>query len=76
LIPDFIPVIGYLDDLVLIPLGISLAIRTIPPNVLSDCRDKARTLESEPVSMTAAVGVILIWLLLAAGSIALILQLT
>lgn len=42
LIPDFVPVLGYLDDLVLLPLGIILAIRLIPPDVLSDSRIKAR----------------------------------
>ena len=39
LIPDFIPVLGYLDDLVLIPLGIALALRMIPPAVMDECRD-------------------------------------
>ena len=43
LIPDFIPVLGYLDDLVLLPLGILLVVRMIPPHVLAECRDKART---------------------------------
>lgn len=76
LIPDFIPVLGYLDDVLLIPLGIALVIRMIPPAVLSDCREKARALEGKPVNKTAAAVVILIWLLLAAAAIALILQYT
>ena len=42
LIPDFIPVIGYLDDLLIVPLGIALAIRLIPPAVLSECRAQAQ----------------------------------
>ncbi len=42
LIPDFIPVIGYLDDLVLVPLGIHLALRMIPPHVLAEAREKAK----------------------------------
>ena len=41
LIPDFIPVVGYLDDLILLPLGIALAIRMIPPAVLTECRAAA-----------------------------------
>src|SRR5215207_6801369 len=41
LIPDFIPLLGYLDDLVLIPLGIFVAIRMIPPQVLAECRARA-----------------------------------
>ena len=42
LIPDFIPVLGYLDDLILVPLGISAAIKMIPPDVLAECRAKAQ----------------------------------
>jgi uncharacterized membrane protein YkvA (DUF1232 family) len=41
LIPDFIPLLGYLDDLILIPVGITLAIRLVPDSVLADCRAKA-----------------------------------
>ena len=42
LIPDFIPVLGYLDDLILVPVGIALAIRMIPPQVLADSREAAQ----------------------------------
>jgi len=42
LIPDFIPVLGYLDDLILLPLGILLAIKLIPGEVMADCRSLAR----------------------------------
>jgi uncharacterized membrane protein YkvA (DUF1232 family) len=60
LIPDPIPVLGYLDDLVLIPLGIALAIRMIPSGVLAECREKARTIaaEGKPVNRVAAVVVV------------------
>ncbi len=76
LIPDPIPVLGYLDEVILIPIGIALAIRMIPPDVLSDCRERARTLEDKPVNKTATAVVNLIWLLLATAAAALILQLT
>lgn len=63
LIPDFIPVLGYLDDLLLLPLGIALAIRLIPPTVWQQCRDAARNrLASElPHSRRAVAIVVLIW---------------
>jgi uncharacterized membrane protein YkvA (DUF1232 family) len=76
LIPDFIPVFGYLDDVILVPLGIALVIRLIPPEVLDECRQRARTLEYKPVNKTAAAVVVLIWLLLAAAAGALVLRLT
>lgn len=41
LVPDFIPVLGYLDDLILVPLGIVIAIKLIPPQVLAECRARA-----------------------------------
>jgi uncharacterized membrane protein YkvA (DUF1232 family) len=66
LIPDFIPVLGYLDDLILIPLGVALALRMIPPEVMADCRAKAREALSQdrPQSRIAAAGIVAIWLLL------------
>ncbi len=66
LIPDFIPILGYLDDLVLIPLGIALALRMIPPAVMADCRARARAAEDEPVNWIAAAVIVAIWLGLAA----------
>jgi uncharacterized membrane protein YkvA (DUF1232 family) len=63
LIPDFLPVIGYLDELVLLPLGLALALRLIPPPVLAECR--ARAGEGLPVSRVAAVIIVLIWIALA-----------
>jgi uncharacterized membrane protein YkvA (DUF1232 family) len=68
LIPDFIPVLGYLDDLILVPLGISLAIKLIPSHVLAECRHKAQNAMKPDRSTNwwAAGIVIAIWLLLAA----------
>jgi uncharacterized membrane protein YkvA (DUF1232 family) len=68
LIPDFIPVLGYLDDLILIPIGIALAIRLVPASVLAECRERAADLmrNGKPVSRVAAAVIIAIWILLAA----------
>ena len=66
LIPDPIPILGYLDDLVLIPLGVALAIRMIPPQVLAECREEARQAKDRPVSRVAAVVVVAVWVALAA----------
>jgi uncharacterized membrane protein YkvA (DUF1232 family) len=76
LIPDPIPVLGYLDDLVLIPLGVALALKMIPPGVMAECRGKAQEimLQGKPVNRAAAVVIILIWLSLAGLAIALILR--
>ena len=66
LIPDFIPVLGYLDDLILIPLGIALAIKIIPEIVLNDCRARVQALQAKPVSRVAGLIIVCIWLLLTA----------
>jgi len=65
LIPDFIPVLGYLDDLIIIPAGISLSLKMIPKEVLEECREKAKyeLRNSKPKNWVAAVIIVLIWLL-------------
>lgn len=62
LIPDFIPVLGYLDDLVLVPLGLFLVLRLIPPAVLAEHRAAAAEMAERPVSYAGAAAVILVWL--------------
>jgi uncharacterized membrane protein YkvA (DUF1232 family) len=76
LIPDFIPVLGYLDDLVLIPLGVALALRMTPPEVMVECRERARSelAAGMPVSRAAAAVIVAIWLGLAALAVILVLR--
>lgn len=62
LIPDFIPVLGYLDDLLLLPLGILLVIHLTPVEVIASSREKAAQLASRPVSKGAAVAILALWL--------------
>jgi len=61
LIPDFIPVLGYLDDLIIVPLGILLVIRLIPPRIMAEHRASATAAQHRPVSRTAGVVIVCIW---------------
>jgi uncharacterized membrane protein YkvA (DUF1232 family) len=65
LIPDFIPVIGYLDDVILVPLGIVLAVRLIPADILAEHRATATAAGKRPTSRSAAVVIAAIWIGLA-----------
>jgi uncharacterized membrane protein YkvA (DUF1232 family) len=67
LVPDFIPVLGYLDDLLLIPLGVMLARKMIPDQVMAECRAQAQsaTQAGKPVNWGAAVVILVIWMGLA-----------
>jgi uncharacterized membrane protein YkvA (DUF1232 family) len=69
LIPDFIPILGYLDDLLLVPLGIWLAVRMIPPQVLAEHRAAAEKAAAQPRSCAAAAVIVALWIVcaLAAG---------
>ncbi|WP_206455656.1 YkvA family protein [Aurantimonas marina] len=69
LIPDFIPVLGYLDDVILLPLGILLAVRLIPPDLMAEFRAEANARAERPVSRVAAAVIIGLWI----GSAALLL---
>lgn len=68
LIPDFVPVLGYLDDLILIPAGIALAIKMVPPSVLAECRAQAEKVMSQgkPMNRIAGTVIVGIWVALAA----------
>jgi uncharacterized membrane protein YkvA (DUF1232 family) len=62
LIPDFVPVLGYLDDLVIVPLGILLAVKLIPPDILAEHRATAARASERPRSRAAMAVIVAIWL--------------
>ncbi len=66
LIPDFIPILGYLDDLILVPLGLWLVIKLIPTHILAECREQALALSAQgkPKNWLAAGAIVTLWLLL------------
>lgn len=76
LIPDFIPVIGYLDDMLVVPLGIALVRKMIPPEVMVEYRAQAEAMMDgrKPVNWVAAVFVVLIWLALAGACVVYVLR--
>jgi uncharacterized membrane protein YkvA (DUF1232 family) len=61
LIPDFIPVIGYLDDLVIVPLGIALVVWMTPPQIMAEHRARADAAQHRPVSQTTVMMIVGIW---------------
>ena len=65
LIPDFIPILGYLDDLIIVPAGIVLLLKMIPREVMEECREKVRlqSKKKEPKSWVSGLVIVLIWLL-------------
>ena len=67
LIPDFVPILGYLDDLVLVPLGLWLALKMVPAPVMAECRARAAeaTASGRPTSRVAAIVIVAIWVTLA-----------
>ena len=68
LIPDFIPVLGYLDDAILLPLGVLLVVRMIPVGIMAEHRAAAQTAAMRPQSLAGAAAVIAIWFALSAGA--------
>ena len=74
LIPDFVPVLGYLDDLLIVPLGVALALKMIPQDVLDRCRERARADlgQEKPANWLAGALVVALWLLGTALLVALV----
>ena len=62
LIPDFIPVFGYLDDLIIVPLGILAVGKLIPPEIMAEHRAAAALASERPISRPGAVVIVLIWI--------------
>ena len=69
LIPDFVPILGYLDDLIILPLGIMLAVRLVPEALMAEYRAAATRLEDRPTSKAGMVAVLAIWLCLSGWAI-------
>ena len=61
LIPDFIPVLGYVDDLILLPLGIWAVVKLVPPDLMAEHRATAALAADRPVSRTAALVIAILW---------------
>lgn len=62
LIPDFIPVLGYLDDVILVPLGVLAVVKLIPPELMAEHRELAAVAQERPVSRIAAAVVACLWI--------------
>ena len=76
LIPDFIPILGYLDDLIIVPGGIWLAIRMIPPEVLMEARQTALSDRAEEIGKVGSLIIVVLWVITAGVVIYLLLKLT
>jgi uncharacterized membrane protein YkvA (DUF1232 family) len=65
LVPDFIPIVGYLDDLILVPIGISIALKLIPKEIIEECRKKVMEEKKEelPVGKKTTIVIIFIWII-------------
>ena len=67
LIPDFIPILGYLDDLLIVPLGLMLVLRRVPHEVMLDAREKAAIAVDRPVGRAMAAVIVAIWVVAIGG---------
>ena len=63
LIPDFVPVLGYLDDLAIVPGGLTLALKLVPDPVLAECRERVRSMAECPTSRVGALVIVSIWVI-------------
>ena len=72
LIPDFIPVLGLLDDVVIVPFGLWLVFRLLPEGLIEEYRPEAARISEAPRSRGGAIAIVAIWLALAAGGILLV----
>jgi len=65
LIPDFIPIIGYIDDLIIVPIGIYIAMRIIPKEILEESKTKINEMKNEelPIGKKTAIGIIILWII-------------
>jgi len=61
LIPDFVPVLGYMDDIVIVPLGILIVLKLIPPEIMAEHRALAAAAQGPPVSHAAAIVIVVVW---------------
>ena len=66
LIPDFVPILGYVDDLLIVPIGLALVLRLIPDEVAAAARSRAAAAAARPVSYGAAIFIAMLWLIAAA----------
>jgi uncharacterized membrane protein YkvA (DUF1232 family) len=69
LIPDVVPVLGYLDDAILVPLGILAVVALMPKDVMAECRARAEAAAARPVSRAGAVFILAVWLALAGAAL-------
>jgi uncharacterized membrane protein YkvA (DUF1232 family) len=74
LIPDFIPILGYLDDLIIVPLGLVIAVKLVPADVMAAARERAAALTDRPTSQVGLAFILTIWLGLALGALLFILD--
>src|SRR5213080_2086626 len=61
LIPDFVPILGYMDDVIIVPLGLLIVIKLIPAEIMAEHRALAAAAQDRPVSHTAAIVIVIVW---------------